>query len=356
MKETCFVIMGFGKKTDYPSGRTLDLDKTYKNIIKPVVEKLGYRCIRSDEIQHSGIIDKSMYALLVRAELVIADISTLNPNALYELGIRHAVKPSSTIVLKEDGGGKIPFDLDHTRIFPYKHLGEDIGVDDANDAKENLEEWIINIKETPTVDSPMYEYIEATPPRISDEEFQKIVKELAGKGEHIFAITDQAKALMKSGNFKESSEMWKKASELAPNESYFVQQHALSRYKSKEPDEHKALTNALEIIKNIYNNGDTNDPETLGITGAINRRLYQSTKNEEYLEHAIKAYEKGFKVRADYYNGENYAFCLNLKADIETDSNEKIYWEMEAKKTREKIIETLENISKIDLESIKISF
>src|ERR1700676_3251413 len=35
---TCFVVMGFGKKTDFETGRTLDLDKSYRNIIKPAVE------------------------------------------------------------------------------------------------------------------------------------------------------------------------------------------------------------------------------------------------------------------------------------------------------------------------------
>jgi hypothetical protein len=45
-----------------------------------------------------------MYALLIRADLVIADITTFNPNAIYELGIRHAAKPFSTIVMKEKDG------------------------------------------------------------------------------------------------------------------------------------------------------------------------------------------------------------------------------------------------------------
>lgn len=76
MKKRCFVIMGFGKKTDFASGRTLDLNKTYKNIIQPAVETAGYECIRADEIQDSTIIDKSMYAFLITSELVIADIST----------------------------------------------------------------------------------------------------------------------------------------------------------------------------------------------------------------------------------------------------------------------------------------
>jgi hypothetical protein len=56
-KKTCFVIMGFGEKTDYETGRVLNLDKSYKNIIKPAVEAAGLTCVRADEIRHSGIID-----------------------------------------------------------------------------------------------------------------------------------------------------------------------------------------------------------------------------------------------------------------------------------------------------------
>ena len=60
----CFVIMGFGQKTDLATGRVLDLDKSYRNIIKPAVTAAGYDCVRADEIQHSGVIDVPMYELL----------------------------------------------------------------------------------------------------------------------------------------------------------------------------------------------------------------------------------------------------------------------------------------------------
>ncbi len=88
----CFVIMGFGKKTDYKSGKTLNLDATYNEIIKPAVEECEIECIRADEISHSGSIDKEMYRKLLLADIVIADISTNNANALYELGVRHALR------------------------------------------------------------------------------------------------------------------------------------------------------------------------------------------------------------------------------------------------------------------------
>ena len=56
-KKTCFVVMGFHEKTDYKASRVLDLDKTYKHIIKKAVIDAGLECIRADEIVHAGTID-----------------------------------------------------------------------------------------------------------------------------------------------------------------------------------------------------------------------------------------------------------------------------------------------------------
>lgn len=342
--------MGFGKKTDYSTGRTLNLDKTYKNIIQPAVKNAEYQCVRADEIQDSRIIDKSMYALLMKADLVIADISTFNPNAIYELGVRHAVKPYSTIIMKEEKGN-IPFDLDHTRIFQYKHFGEDIGVDEAERCREHLTGLIKKVDSDSNVDSPFYEYIDAEPPNISDEEYQIIIDDLAEEEKHIFAIVEKAKNEMNNNNFVEAEKQWRKASNKLPNESYFKQQQALCRYKSKDPSEMSALTDALSIIKELDIDGKTNDPETLGIAGAINRRIYEETNDLSYLDRAIYHYGKGFKVREDYYTGENYAFCLNLKANEVSDIDEKTYYKIEAKKTREQIIEKLIDIEDEELEN-----
>ena len=101
-KLTCYVAMGFGRKTDFETGRSLDLDKTYRLMIKPAVEAAGLECIRADEIVHSGLIDIARYDRLLESDVVIADLSTRNPNAIYELGIRHALCPRSTIVIAED--------------------------------------------------------------------------------------------------------------------------------------------------------------------------------------------------------------------------------------------------------------
>lgn len=335
----CFVIMGFGKKTDPSTGITFDLDKTYKNIIQPAVQQAGYTCVRGDEIKDSGTIDKSMYALLMYADLVIADISTYNPNAIYELGVRHAVKPFSTIIMKEQRGS-IAFDLNHTRIFNYSHFGDDIGKDESERCILELKELIQNVSKNTLVDSPMYEHLHGiNPPILTEDQYKRIIGDLAEKEEKLFTLAEAAKNYLADSDFENAKKYWKKASKLLPTENYFKQQLALATYKSKSPSEFVALTDALNIIEDLL---PSKDPETLGITGAIYKNLYFLNNDVESLNRAIDYYGSGFKFRNDYYNGENYAFCLNLKSSVESNEEEKIYYKIEAKKTRERIIKTLE--------------
>jgi tetratricopeptide (TPR) repeat protein len=190
----------------------------------------------------------------------------------------------------------------------------------------------------------MYEFVKIEPPIIPQEELDRLVKELADKEKHIFAIVEEAQNLMKKSQFQSAAIYWEKSVNLMPNETYFVQQFALCKYKSKQPSELTALLDALKIIEELEPDSMNNDPETLGITGAIYKNMYLVTKDNEFLDRAIKYYGKGFKVRNDYYTGENYALCLDMKCQIEENDEEKIYSKLEARKARSEIITSLENI------------
>lgn len=234
--------------------------------------------------------------------------------------------------------------MDHNRIFEYSHLGEDIGADEAVRCQTALVDLIKAVEKSCVVDSPLYEFVEVEPPNISDDIMKQIISELAEKEEYIFAITERAKDLMSTDDFIESAKYWNKAKKLVPNEVYFTQQLALSTYKSKHPSELVALTDALKIIEELNPDNMNNDPETLGITGAIYKNLHLQNGDLEYLNRAIRFYGKGFKIRNDYYNGENYALCLNMKSVLEKSEEEKIYCNMEAKKVRKEIIIDLESV------------
>ncbi|MBF8456714.1 DUF4071 domain-containing protein [Kaistella sp. G5-32] len=344
--KTCFVIMGYGKKTDPTLGKTYDLDKTYHNIIKPAVEKAGFICVRSDEILESGTIDKNMYALLIHADLCIADITTFNPNAIYELGIRHAAKPFSTIVMKEKDGN-IPFDLSHNKIFTYSHMGEDIGFTETNRCVDALTKLITEVDRIGEVDSPLFHHIRGMQPYVlPEDEYGQIIKDLANKENSLFALVEAAKQEMAKSNFLEAKKHWKKASEKVENDAYYIQQWALSTYKDKTVELYLALPDALNIIKKLEpENRNTTDPETLGITGAIYKRMWLEDKDKVgFLDLAIEYYKRGFTISQDYYTGENYALCLDLKSEITIDEEEKIYFKYSAKQTRKEIIYVIKKL------------
>ena len=100
---------------------------------------------------------------------------------------------------------------------------------------------------------------------------------------------------------------------LRPNDPFVTQQLALATYKSKQPDPEAALHEACSIIRELSPE-TSNDPETLGLWGAIQKRLWDLTASSAYLDESISAYERGFFLKQDYYNGINLAFLLNQRA------------------------------------------
>jgi tetratricopeptide (TPR) repeat protein len=337
---TCFVVMGFGKKTDFETGRTLDLDKSYRNVIKPAVEAAGLTCIRADEIVHSGLIDIPMYEQLLEADIVVADLSTFNRNALYELGVRHALRPYATVVIAEDGIKSFPFDINHVVVRQYRHLGEDIGYDEAVRFQKLLTDAINQVlrRTPPTRDSPVYSLIQGlTPPAraaaLAQAEVQAQLtqppapeKQQAKDAAATHSVLMQeASTHMASGNFDAAKPLLKLALDrmtkgapitpaITPDAVFVVQRLALATYKSKKPDEPTALEEAAALLKGLEP-GTSNDTETLGLWGAVQKRLCELTgRDRPALDEAIRSYERGFYLRNDYYNGINFAYLLNLRA------------------------------------------
>ena len=350
VKGTCFVVMGFGKKTDFETGRTLDLDKSYKYIIKPAVIDAGLRCIRADEIPHSGVIDVPMYEQLLKADVVVADLSTSNKNALYELGVRHALRPFTTIVICEDSLKSFPFDVNHVLIRQYHHMGDGIDFGEVERFRKVLADAIAEIyQQTPRPkDSPVYTFLHELAPPALAEAMQGVAEAVAKTAPVSDAAQEEAgqaggllySELMEQVNEAQNdddfitakallSRLRKKMKEAAGTaagnsalkdtperleDPYIIQRLALVTYKSKHPTPQAALEEARELLKTL-NPTTSNDPETLGLWGAVHKRLWDVTTDAEFLNEAVRGYERGFYLRNDYYNGINLAFLLNLRAD-----------------------------------------
>ena len=164
MQPLCFILMPFGKKPD-ATGRLVDFDAVYRDLICPAVTEAGLDVLRADEEMSGGIIHKPMFERLVLCEFAVADLTTANANVFYELGVRHAARPWSTVLLFAEGG-RLPFDVAPLRANPYR-LSPDGKVEDLPEAKANLVTRLAaarkSVADVPLKDSPIYELLEDYP-------------------------------------------------------------------------------------------------------------------------------------------------------------------------------------------------
>jgi hypothetical protein len=118
---------------------------------------------------------------------------------------------------------------------------------------------------------------------------------------------------------------------------FIVQRLALVTYKSELPSPQAALEEAAALLAPL--DPDTsNDTETLGLWGAVHKRLWGLTRDKPHLDGAVRAAERGFYLRNDYYNGINLAFMLNVRASVATDPAEAIADFVQARRVREEVL------------------
>jgi hypothetical protein len=339
-KKRCFVLMGFGVKVDYKSNRSLDLDKTYK-IIKRAVEGAGLECIRADDIVHSGVIDKPMYENLLDADVAIADLSTSNENAIYELGVRHALKPSTTIVIAEKQF-KFPFDLGHIVIRHYEHLGTGIDYDEAVRLENELTGAIETISAGDNVDSPVYTFLpELIQPtlRAAAARAAAAPPAAAAADNPTFTVLLEAfRVARKSGDFLLAKTYLAKLRESRSDDPYLIQQHALATYKSRQPNAVAALFEAKQILEALQPQ-KSGDVETLGLWGAIHKRLWEETQDRKALDEGVWAYERAFVMKLDHYTGINCAYMLDDRARVQTDPAEATTDHVIAHRVRRRVLD-----------------
>jgi len=159
----CFVIMPFGEKpfSETPEGvtKTMDFDMVYDEIIKPAVEdelqkdQIRIKCLRCDKIEAAGLIHERMIRHILDAEVAVVDITTLNPNVFYELGVRHTLRDRVTVLVRR-AGTKIPFNIGGMTTIEY-----DLGKAQQEKARKAIANFIRNGLVSSNRDSLVYAVI-----------------------------------------------------------------------------------------------------------------------------------------------------------------------------------------------------
>jgi MAP3K TRAFs-binding domain len=366
-KQTCFVLMPFGIKTDPNNAeRKIDFDKIYKDLIKPAIETANLIPIRADEEEIGGIIHKAMFDRLLLCPYAIADLTFGNANVFYELGFRHAYKKRVTIPIRE-ANTRLPFDLNMTDTLGYK-LSEDGTIADLEETKQRIVNKIKFAQKEPHPDSPAYSLIsDLTEPTVAiksdvfqeEEEKLEAIKNtlLAIKEEYrseIYNVEDEDKkkeilenTVGKIVELEQKIDNWEhlsivanfiytyrsiqafdkmvvlieKLPKLVRNMTIIREQYGLALGRLGQ------YLKAERVLKELISERGESS-ETYGILGRIYKQQYIDSKNDPktffkakgFLKEAIKTYKKGFFTNMlDYYPGINALTLMTAQEGIDPD-------------------------------------
>lgn len=117
-----------------------ELTAIYNAFIKPTIEDDSFRlvCRRADDIKSNRAIIQDIWKSICEARLIIADLSGLNANVMYELGIAHTLGKETILIYQQGENVKFPFDLAHIRRIQYRN--------DAMGGKQLVDELRATVK------------------------------------------------------------------------------------------------------------------------------------------------------------------------------------------------------------------
>jgi tetratricopeptide (TPR) repeat protein len=172
--KTCFVIMPFGTKL--VGKQRINFDRIYENIFKPAIAAVPLpeggklRPARTDKDFFSGDIGQEMFQYLNDSRFALADITGLNANVMYEIGVRHAVRQSGTAIFRQ-GDATIPFDINHIKAFPYSYRPEK----NATEARALIRRVLKESLEQNALDSPLQIALKAQKDEPQRDEVQPLL-------------------------------------------------------------------------------------------------------------------------------------------------------------------------------------
>jgi len=349
MKPLCFVLMPFSKKKDPSTGLDIDFDHIYETAIRPGIEAAGMEPIRADEERTGGIIHKPMFERLLLCDYAVADLTTANANVFYELGVRHAARPATTLTLFASHQPS-PFDVNFLRSLPYG-LGEGnrFDADEQASLRNGLTRRLEDLKSLQArgaaTDSPIFQLLEdyRAPDiaRLKTDVFRQRAQYAADK-KHDLARARDGK------NPQRLYEIQQGLGPLEDVEAGILVDLYLS-YRAVEDFEHmvalyddmpttlKKTVLVREQLGFAYNRLERRDEalrvleevleeqgpssETCGLIGRIYKDRWVEAKSggeiilaDGYLDQAIKLYRMGFETdMRDAYPGINAVTLLDIK-------------------------------------------
>ncbi|MBF0423292.1 MAG: DUF4071 domain-containing protein [Magnetococcales bacterium] len=341
----CFVLMPFGTKPDGHGG-TIHFDAVYQEIIRPAILQSGLEPLRADEEAGGGYIHRPMFERLLLCDYAVANLTGANANVFYELGIRHAMRPFSTVLLHAEGV-RLPFDLGPVQSNPY-HLTASGLPAMADQDRIGLRDRL-RACQTKQADSPIYQLIQDLPTpdikRLKTDTFRERVgygveqknalekaRKIIDPGERLRTLDALAQKLEPIHDTEagivvdlflsyRAAEAWGRMIDLAARMSpplsatvMIQEQLGLALNRSGRGEEAENLLLAL-----LHRHGPSS--ETLGILGRVYKDRWELARSQgekaladTLLDKAIATYLHGFECDwRDAYPGINVLTLMELR-------------------------------------------
>ncbi|MEP7168577.1 MAG: tetratricopeptide repeat protein, partial [Bacteroidota bacterium] len=254
---------------------------------------------RTDQDYFSANIDTEMYRYLEYSRFALVDITGLNANVFYELGIRHHAYQSGTAIFRQ-GDKVIPFDISHIKAFPYEYQPmEEIKKSVDLVTKVLTESLIYN-----RIDSPVQIALASQQKQeVNIDGILTEAKNAIRNGDFTTAVNKYKQAIEQNKsnpvlylemgllfknleNWKESVSAFSAASELSPEYSEAWRELGIARNKifnkEKTPD---LPTGENDLLKAIELN--PNDFDAYASLGGIYKRLDLISKSAEMYNRAV---------------------------------------------------------------------
>jgi MAP3K TRAFs-binding domain len=350
----CFMIMPYGvKPSQKPDGIAapdhIDFNRLWTAAFEPAIRQLGYDPVRADQDLGAAII-KEMIERLAISDLVIADVTTPNGNVYYEVGVRHAAKPTDCVMVAADWTRPL-FDINQMRQVRYPLPAE--SVDDVT-AEQIRRIFVEGVPKLARGQSPVFEFLpgypNTDPQRASS--FRQTLEQLSAFQAEVLAARSlpspgcSTKALELRDRFYGGGPVqavvalellylirdctdWKTTHQFIDSLPLELQQLPLVKEQralaqSKDGD-HNAAIGALQALINLA--GDSS--ERRGLLGGRYKRLYiaeqDPARKAEYLDRAIAEYEAGMQLDLnDYYPGSNLARLYRARNDEDDEQRARV--------------------------------
>jgi hypothetical protein len=339
-KSVCFVMMPFGQKAD-AGGRIIDFEAVYDQIIAPSIEAVGFRPIRSDREAVAGIIHKSMFERLLLSEYAVADVTVLNANVYYELGVRHSARPQATVLISAETS-RLPFDIASLTAMPYslnaKGRPNKIKLDCAL-----LTERLTQCMKHHVPDSPLFTLLEGfVAPQVAHEKtdiFQREINESeafkqdlrAAKAQNVAAldalrdslgdigacevgmVVDLLLAYRSRSEWQSMIALYQAMDRVVANTVLVREQYAFALNRVGRSQEAELVLTEL-----IAKRGPSS--ETYGLLGRVHKDRWRRARDagdgevaREHLQRAFDAYRLGFEADwRDAFPGVNAATLAEM--------------------------------------------